>query len=370
MLEIFRIRFNFNRVSKAACILALAFAARALFGQSFAVPSAVTLSSRAAETIAGPPIYRFESGVLAADVRLGCTSGASCTAPQFAVGTGGAFNFNQHFAIDTSLLTLLNSAPAGQLSGGEEGGRGTEFLLGGRAEIRGRRFGFFAVEKPGMVSFSSAMAGANFTPAGNGTLNVAYQYQRRTSFADEAGGGLEYSPSPRVHVRIQMADLLVRNNDAVRYDVAGIIVPTCMGSCTRWTNSLQTTAGVYLSAGRPVAWGPSGVREGSEHPFFDATNRMLIAASLLGQAADAITTQRFLRHGIAEGNPLAEPFVKYGWSGQIALAALSNLAEIGGMRAMHRMHMHRMERLIPLSLASTSALMAYRNQQLSDRPSQ
>jgi hypothetical protein len=254
------------------------------------------------------------------------------------------------------------------LSEAGEGGRGTEFRVGARAQMRARRYGFFAVEKPGFLSFSGALTGVTFAPAANNGFNLSYQYQRRTGFANEIGGGAEYSPTDRIHVRVEMDDLMVRNNDSVRYDVAGITVPYCMGSCTRWTSSLQTTAGVYLSAGKPVGWGRPSYNEGPEHAFVDRTNVMLIAESLLAQTADAITTQRFLRHGIVEANPLAEPFTKYGWSGQIGLAVLSNLGEIAGMRALHRMHQHRMERILPVAMGSASAVMAYRNQQISDRP--
>ena len=87
--------------------------------------------------------------------------------------------------------------------------------------------------------------------------------------------------------------------------------------------------------------------------------------SLLGQTADAITTQRFISHGLPEEDPLARPLVKYGWSGQIGAAVLINGAEISGMYGLHRMHRHWMERILPLAIASASGVMAYRNDRIS-----
>src|ERR1035441_2301301 len=356
---------------KFAGPLTIALSSLGLYGQSFAVPSAVTLSTRAVEPpIAGLSLHRFEAGTVIANMRLSCSMGAKCTAPQLGIGTAAAYNLNQHFAVDSSLLTLTGN-DASQASGSVgEGGRGTEFLIGGRAEVRARRYGFFAVDKPGVVNWSHALTGANLTPNGTGGFKLAYQFQSRTYFANEIGGGAEFSPNDRLHVRVEMGDLIVHNNDTLRYNIAGIVMPVCAGACSRWTSNLQTTAGVYFTAGRPIEWNPGRFDDRPEHPFLDRTNVSLLAVGMLAQAADAITTQRFLRHGIVEGNPLAAPFVKYGWSGQIGLAALSNLGEIGGMRALHRMHQHRMERLLPVVVGSASAVMAYRNQQISDRPAQ
>jgi hypothetical protein len=343
--------------------------ARGLLAQNYAVPSAVILSTRTVESMPTPTTHRFEAGSLVANMRLGCTMGSKCAAPQMGIGTGAAFNLNQHFALDSQFLTLVNNDSVQSLYEAGQGGRGEEFLLGVRTEVRTRHYGFFAVDRPGLVSWSGALTGVTFTPTTNNGFDLSYQYQRRTNFADEFGGGAEYSPNDRVHVRVEMADLMVHTNGTIRYDIAGVVVPVCMSACSSWTNNLQTTVGVYMSAGRAMEWSPNRFGERPEHPFLDRTNQMLIATSLLAQAADAITTQRFLRHGIVEGNPIAAPFVKYGWSGQIGLAVLTNVGEIGGMRALHKMHLHRMERMLPLSLGSASAVMSYRNQQISDRPS-
>ncbi len=95
---------------------------------------------------------------------------------------------------------------------------------------------------------------------------------------------------------------------------------------------------------------------------------MLIGVSLLGQTADAITTQRGLRHGAKEGNPLGKPFVDQGWPGQICLAAIENGAELAVMYLAHRHGHHRLERLLPLAVGLSAGFAAYHNQQISSRP--
>jgi hypothetical protein len=82
--------------------------------------------------------------------------------------------------------------------------------------------------------------------------------------------------------------------------------------------------------------------------------------------ADAITTQRFISNGIQEGDPIARPLVKYGWSGQISLMALETGAEIVAMYGLHRIHQHLIERMIPASLATAHAVFSYNNAHLSN----
>lgn len=82
--------------------------------------------------------------------------------------------------------------------------------------------------------------------------------------------------------------------------------------------------------------------------------------SLLGQASDAITTQR-AGHGQGETDPLAKPFVEQGWPGQIGLGVLDNAAELAVMYALHRMRHHRIERIVPIGRAAIGGMQGYRN---------
>jgi hypothetical protein len=81
--------------------------------------------------------------------------------------------------------------------------------------------------------------------------------------------------------------------------------------------------------------------------------------------ADAVTTQRFISHGLQEGDPFARPLVKYGWSGQISAMSLDASAEAVAMYALHRIGQHRLERMVPVGVATTHGIFAYNNTKLS-----
>ncbi len=264
-------------------------------------------------------------------MRLGtCFGYQGCTTPQFGLGPGFVFNINRDLALDSELNLLpgVDHQPSYFEDGSVAGGRVTELLAGLRVEKRARRYGYLLDAKPGMLSWSKAIT------------------TRRNFFATKVGGGVEYSPSSRIHLRLDMGDLLVR------YDgPAGV----------HWTSNLQTTAGMYVGIGHSIVWNAPGGNRAPSHTFFGTSNLLLMGMSLLGQTADAVTTQRNLSHGAREEDPFAAPFVKYGWPGQIALGVLTNGAEILGMYGLHRMGAHWIERAIPLSIATASAVAAYGN---------
>jgi hypothetical protein len=167
-----------------------------------------------------------------------------------------------------------------------------------------------------------------------------------------------------------MGDVLAHFSDTIHIDDPNLNIYLCSGPCGPWTSNLQSTVSVDYELGKPVEWTSPRFDERTEHAFFDRTNLGLMTVSLLGQAADAITTQRFISHGLHEGDPLAQPFVKYGWSGQIGLAVLVNGIEISGMYGLHRLHHHNIERGVPLAVATASGIWAFQNDRLSFRKSQ
>lgn len=352
---------NGSRCSRSATLAVLLVSAAPLLAQDHAV------SSERASPEAS--IRRFEVGGQAADVRLGgCFGLPHCTTPQFGLGAGASLNLDSHFAIESSFnfLPRTDTAHGYFINGAAEGGHLLEFVTGLRAEVRARRYGFFAEAKPGLVSWSQVLTGETLTPTGPNTFNLTNNYGRRSFFATKFGGGVEYSPDARVHFRMDMGDLLVRYNDTIYLHFPNQTSSFCDSPCKPWLNNLQTTAGVYFGLGNPITWTPPDMRARPQHRFWNDTNIALMGVSLLGQAADAITTQRFIHDGLQEGNPLAAPFVKYGWSGQIGLAVLTNGAEISGMYGLHRMHQHWIERLVPIGIATASGIVAYRNTQVSD----
>src|SRR6202012_4380168 len=86
-------------------------------------------------------LRRFGIGIQTADVRTGCIGSAfSCPIPSFALGAGGAMNLNPHFSLDANFLITPQSA---SYITNTLGGHASELLLGARAEVRARHYGFF-----------------------------------------------------------------------------------------------------------------------------------------------------------------------------------------------------------------------------------
>jgi len=187
-------------------------------------------------------------------------------------------------------------------------------------------------------------------------ISSYYPHARRTFFASKVGAGFEYSPGTRMHVRVDFADLLIRYGRSALF--------TC-DTCVTWRNNPQITVGVYAALGKPISWQPPEYNPRAVHPFWGVTNVGLMGVALLGITADSITTQRFISHGLVEGDPLARPLVKYGWSGQIAASGLEMTGVVLGMYGLHRMHQHWIERLLPLSVGTVHGILAYNNTKVS-----
>ena len=296
----------------------------------------------------GGAVRRFEIGGQFADTQLAhCSSWISGGCPsevQYAMGPGIAFNMNRHLALDGVYNVMLGFQSPGDTS---TGGRESELLFGVRAEVRAKRYGLLAYARPGVVHWNAIQTGYFAAP---GSLYQMIQFTAVTYFASEVGGGVEYFPSARVHVRAEMGDLLISRSRHCN-------------SCAAWTNNLQTSVGVYVGIGKVVGNGTFDAGREPAHRFFDRTNVLLMAAGLLGQSADMITTQRFHSHGIQEGDPLARPWVDKGWAGQIGLAVIYSGAEIAAMYGLHKMGHHRVERLVPLVTGSEGAYRGYSNLQ-------
>jgi len=280
-------------------------------------------------------VRRFELGNQVADIRTECIGRSYCHIPSFGLGVGATLNLNAHFALDTTVDVSPTSGESTNVSGG----RIVELLSGGRAEVRAKNYGFFLKAQAGDLIWTQVVTNFVYIPP----TTFVFTYGNRNLFASSVGAGFEYSPASRIHIRAEVADLILRYGPSA------------------WTNNLQPTLGVYTSVGRPIDWAPPVYDAKTVHPFFDRYNSLLIAGSLLGMTADAITTQRFISHGQQEGDPFARPLVKYGWSGQISLTALEAGAEILGMYGLHRIHQHLIERMIPVSLATTHGIFAYNN---------
>src|ERR1700733_7197686 len=107
------------------------------------------------------------------------------------------------------------------------------------------------------------------------------------------------------------------------------------------------------------------IQSESRPPFRGRLQPRPVGVGVLGITSDAITTQRFISHGLVEGDPLARPLVKYGWSGQVAASGLEMTGVVLGMYGLHRIHQHWIERLLPVCVGAVHGILAYNNTKVS-----
>ncbi len=170
-------------------------------------------------------LRRFEIGIQTADLRTGCIGSAqSCPLPSFALGASGAMNLNQHFSLDANFLITPQSA---SYITNTFGGHASELLLGARAEMRARHYGFFLKAQPGYFSWSHLITGVTYpTPS-----NFVFSY-----------GGGRISPvmsEPALNILLQPAS-------------------TCVERSQTSSSTKEVPAGPTISNHRPVStmgWG-------------------------------------------------------------------------------------------------------------------
>ncbi len=355
------------------CLVSLGTTSHAQDMASAARTEAASVESAAIVTVPGAAkpashivIPRFEIGTQTTMLRTpanrrGC---GGCPVPQFAVGPAITLNLNRNFALDGSASFFLSSS----MPMANYGGRLSEALAGVKASLHGRRWTLFAKARPGVVSASRTVTQIEFAaipPLSQRDLRAVVG--RTNSFALDLGGGLEYRVAPKVALRTELGETFIR------------LTSPRFGSVTgpaRFVHNVQASTGVYYRFGRTIATEVTASEQ--PHRFFDRSNLMLMALSVLAQASDAITTQRAFAdchraYAVArvptsycadiETDPIARPFVSHGWSGQLGLGAIVNSAQMLAMYGIHRMGHHRIERVVPIPLAIASAYMAYSNRQ-------
>jgi hypothetical protein len=289
---------------------------------------------RAGSAVGGPldtSLRRFEVGGQTAYIGLDNCGMAQSGCDQFGRGVGVAFNLNQHFAIDSSFI-VMGGMPATRIGDPHDpsaveplaGGGISESLAGVKIESRVRHWGVFARVAPGVMSWKT------------GTV-----YGSINDFVIETGVGMEYSPSPRLHFRLENDELAIKYHQFT----GGHCYP-CLSPA--WIGNDEVRAGVYLSIGKPMNWTPVNTHARPTHRFFDTANIALLLADALSLTADDMLTARNLHDGGQEGNPFSRPFVRNGWPGMTGQAVLSEGEKVGLMYATHRLHLHWLERIVPL----------------------
>ncbi len=109
------------------------------------------------------------------------------------LGVGGRFtyNFTDNFALDSEIAYFPEN-PSGNFGQ-------TVALAGVRAGVRTERIGVFGKVRPGIVHF-----GGEFFTARN---------ESQSNFALDVGGVLEFYPSSRVIVRVDLGDTIIPFGD-------------------------------------------------------------------------------------------------------------------------------------------------------------
>jgi hypothetical protein len=119
------------------------------------------------------------------------------TEPGF--GGYGSYRFYGPFYLDGDLLYF----PSGTASSGpHDGGTILEGLLGVKGGIRHNRFGFFGKARPGFNSYSKALTSITNL----NTTSLTYTYLRSTNFVLDLGGIVEFYPTERSTLRIEVGD--------------------------------------------------------------------------------------------------------------------------------------------------------------------
>jgi hypothetical protein len=131
--------------------------------------------------------------------------------PQTESGLGGRFTFNLTSWI--GLESVINYFPTAEGVAAGATGRVLQGQFGVKAGKRFRRFGFFGKLRPGFVSFNRSRNLVGTEPLTFGGFNFVigvFETGRRTFFANDIGGVLEFYPSGRWALRFDAGDTVIQ----------------------------------------------------------------------------------------------------------------------------------------------------------------
>ena len=130
--------------------------------------------------------------------------------PQTESGLGGRFTFNLNDSI--GLESEINYFPASEGVAAGATGRVLQGQFGVKAGKRFKRFGIFGKARPGFVSFDRSLKLVGTKPFNFGNLTFlqgVFEIGRRTFFANDLGGVLEFYPSRRWALRFDLGDTMI-----------------------------------------------------------------------------------------------------------------------------------------------------------------
>jgi hypothetical protein len=130
--------------------------------------------------------------------------------PQTETGFGGRFTFNLNRFL--GLEAVVNYYPTADGVAAGATGRVLQGQFGVKAGKRFQRFGVFGKVRPGFVSFSRSqnlVGTRQLTFAGFPFVQGDFEFARRTFFANDLGGVLEFYPTRRWALRFDLGDTLI-----------------------------------------------------------------------------------------------------------------------------------------------------------------
>ena len=124
-------------------------------------------------------------------------------------GFGGRLTYNFNSSIGAEVQTDFYPAELSNFANGRGGGNIWQVQAGPKIGKRFEKFGVFGKIRPGAVSFSNALI---FDLHQNPFL-ARFHFERRTYFSLDVGGVLEFYPSPRIVLRFDGGDTIIRYSD-------------------------------------------------------------------------------------------------------------------------------------------------------------
>jgi len=165
-------------------------------------------------------------------------------------GAGGGGRFTYNLTHHVALEAEGNFFPINDRSFSSTlGGNTSQALFGVKAGRRFEKFGVFGKARPGFVSFSNTLKEINFTATGSPGDEFYipdFRFGRKTYFAADLGGVLEFYPSRRLMTRFDFGDTIIRYGErpgAIFYGSPGI-PPTVFEQPAETKHNFQFSAGI------------------------------------------------------------------------------------------------------------------------------
>jgi hypothetical protein len=159
-------------------------------------------------------------------------------------GARATYNVTDYFALEAEGNIYPTSAQRDYVTGGAS----QQMQFGAKVGKRWKRFGLFGKARPGFVSFDSTLAPVRLESGG--VPFIRFDRERKTHFALDVGGVLEFYPSRRMLVRFDAGDTIIRFGEHAELQSSGATQSGAVGPApAETTHSFQFTAGVGFRFG-------------------------------------------------------------------------------------------------------------------------